>query len=834
MLRAIADDAREAGWLALFASCGSSPHGDPLTTITDLASGALRELGDAAESYASGLQRAMSLFRPAEGRTPITAPTSARVPPEIVLSRLLEGVMTDRPLLLALDDAHAIPAESARAIRYVYGYLAQGSLVIVCTQADDAPVPAELPASSSEFALAPLRAADCAELVRAIYPDAPDGVVEAIVDQAHGLPADLMFLASRARSDRARSAADVSSTLQAATGTELAALDTETRTFLQYCSLLEPPVEEHVLHALFPDADALARLLAGRARRYLTAHDGGLRFRHPGYATAVRASIGLEIPLRREILGALLRDDRGRLADFQQILDHAIALNETEIAHRYAVRIAEATYVMKRWNQSAKAYSDALAARWPSPERFVEFFRGYASALRGATRDGEAEALILRAMRHATSTGLADAVGHLGATLIAIQTELEEPSRAMATFERAIAATPEGGAASELLAAVATTYAGIVDERHFEEIAARLRDARDATPLAMAALHQSQALLASRLGRHREARQALDVAGSFSASQQSGLDFSLPHISLFVDFQEHGTRVMDSDAGNDADAPAAAIAGYWHYMHLVTDMARGRWDSLANRLNTINIERLPLMQQMLILAPPTAMSALTDDAPLPDAATALLRDAARRELGPSAYQLSSWYLAANAVPQPEWYGEIRRAATAFRRDPLAIDLIAFVPVAVALYAAGSDPALLAELAEEDVPPCSRWLAAQFTFARGYARTRLGLDGGAEALHDAAQRFALLGAPFFAKLAAESLGAAGTTPKQLGARSGKRRPDGLTRREAQIAELVVDGKRNREIAQILVLSERTVEAHLANAYEKLEVTSRTQLARRLQR
>ena len=45
----------------------------------------------------------------------------------------------------------------------------------------------------------------------------------------------------------------------------------------------------------------------------------------------------------------------------------------------------------------------------------------------------------------------------------------------------------------------------------------------------------------------------------------------------------------------------------------------------------------------------------------------------------------------------------------------------------------------------------------------------------------------------------------------------------------IAELIADGHTNREIAEQLYVSRRTVETHVAHAFQKLGVRSRTQLA-----
>lgn len=54
-------------------------------------------------------------------------------------------------------------------------------------------------------------------------------------------------------------------------------------------------------------------------------------------------------------------------------------------------------------------------------------------------------------------------------------------------------------------------------------------------------------------------------------------------------------------------------------------------------------------------------------------------------------------------------------------------------------------------------------------------------------------------------------------------------ESLTPREQEVLTLVCDGLSNKEIAQRLLLSVRTVENHLANIYNKLGVRSRTEAA-----
>jgi DNA-binding NarL/FixJ family response regulator len=53
--------------------------------------------------------------------------------------------------------------------------------------------------------------------------------------------------------------------------------------------------------------------------------------------------------------------------------------------------------------------------------------------------------------------------------------------------------------------------------------------------------------------------------------------------------------------------------------------------------------------------------------------------------------------------------------------------------------------------------------------------------------------------------------------------------GLTAREREIAALIAQGKFNREIADVLVVSERTIETHVSNIMLKLNLTSRRQIA-----
>jgi DNA-binding NarL/FixJ family response regulator len=57
-----------------------------------------------------------------------------------------------------------------------------------------------------------------------------------------------------------------------------------------------------------------------------------------------------------------------------------------------------------------------------------------------------------------------------------------------------------------------------------------------------------------------------------------------------------------------------------------------------------------------------------------------------------------------------------------------------------------------------------------------------------------------------------------------------REEPLTPREEQIVKLIAEGSTNRQIAQELVISEKTVERHRANILEKLGMRDRVELTR----
>ena len=85
-----------------------------------------------------------------------------------------------------------------------------------------------------------------------------------------------------------------------------------------------------------------------------------------------------------------------------------------------------------------------------------------------------------------------------------------------------------------------------------------------------------------------------------------------------------------------------------------------------------------------------------------------------------------------------------------------------------------------------------------------------------------------GAQPLAERARTELVASGARPRRV-ALSGA---ESLTASELRVCQLAADGMSNAEIAQALFVTRRTVETHLGNAYRKLEIASRAELANAL--
>ncbi|HXQ88924.1 MAG TPA: LuxR C-terminal-related transcriptional regulator, partial [Solirubrobacterales bacterium] len=125
--------------------------------------------------------------------------------------------------------------------------------------------------------------------------------------------------------------------------------------------------------------------------------------------------------------------------------------------------------------------------------------------------------------------------------------------------------------------------------------------------------------------------------------------------------------------------------------------------------------------------------------------------------------------------------------------------------------------------------------AQVELRAGVALAAAGeREEGLERLCDAYRCATRLGARPLAAEAAKEVAALGESVAQrLGSRAAAASEDGvqLTRRELEVLRHVAVGRTNREIAQELFISQRTVDMHVRNLLGKLDCRSRVEASHR---
>jgi DNA-binding CsgD family transcriptional regulator len=144
---------------------------------------------------------------------------------------------------------------------------------------------------------------------------------------------------------------------------------------------------------------------------------------------------------------------------------------------------------------------------------------------------------------------------------------------------------------------------------------------------------------------------------------------------------------------------------------------------------------------------------------------------------------------------------------------------------MALVGAGSAIELLRESAEALEESEAKLELARTLVELGSALRRAGARRDARGpLRRGLDLAHACGGELVAERASAELLAAGARPRRPRATG----PDALTASERRVAALARDGLSNREIAQTLFLSRKTVEMHLSHVYGKLGIRSRAQL------
>ena len=229
----------------------------------------------------------------------------------------LTELAREQPLLLVVDDAQWLDRLSQRALTFVARRLDADAICVIFGVRS--PVPGHLTVGE-ELEVGPLSKAESVELLRRSYPDMSARVATNIAATAHGLPLALSEIPTHLNERQKRGmdplpdelALGRSSTLLFAD--RFATLPDATRLCLLAASfdVLSATVYRHVLHELGCDlADLDAAERAGLAR----IRDGRCEFRHALAAAAVRAQARTQERLAvHRVLARHFHNDPVRLA----------------------------------------------------------------------------------------------------------------------------------------------------------------------------------------------------------------------------------------------------------------------------------------------------------------------------------------------------------------------------------------------------------------------------------------------------------------------------------------------------------------------------------------
>ncbi|MEW2379465.1 LuxR C-terminal-related transcriptional regulator [Micromonospora sp. NPDC047812] len=806
-------------------------------------------------------------------------PVHRRLALSLAVLGLLAAAARDRPLLCTMDDVDRGDQPTADALAFVARRLRRSSVAVLLTTAADVPL-----GGIARHRLRPLDDRDCAALLAdrlAGRPPAPP-VAAALAAAAGGNPQALVDLAEVLTPGQCRGEEPVPETpppdgrLGRAYRARLDRLPADTRRVLLLAALDEDGEPATLVRAARVAGTAVEALAPAELAGLVRVEPRRVTFPQPLVRTVVRAAAPLAERRAAHLLLAGVLDGAGHrlrraghLAAAAQGPDPALAAELEQAATecegagtaasaalqraaeltddpaRAAARlVAAARYA---WSAGRTHRARLLLGNLPAAVDATE--AGRAGLLRGelelrAGRPRSAPATLLAAAEALAGTDRALALGALvrageAACFTGDQYRYADVARRAQLLRR-----PDDPPATELLSAYVAGTAATLRGDH-EQAGPALRRAvvlggqltgPALTPGALTCAAAAGLLVAVDGAAHRLAERAVELArerGELSAlpralELRAAAEYWLGRHEAATDSSREGLRFA-RDTGQEN----------WAGVHLgmlaVLAAVRADRDTALRRIREIGEDPGAHSRPRALAQWALAVLDLVDNRP----AAAAARLAALACPGTGRGQVLVLVMATPYLVE---------AAAAVADRPAAGAALAVFDRWASSTASPSRRALSARCHGLLAPRGSAEAEREFrtalrlhpTDAGAFERARTELLLGRELrrsrrpraarehLHAAREAFTLLGATTWAEQATTELRAAGESvgpPEESAARL-------LTGQQLRIAQLVAEGATNREIAARMFLSTRTVDHHLRNIFHRLNVRSRTELARAL--